>query len=438
MRQIVSALGKRNWVKRAYVVIALCVATAIVSSAQTLTTLVNFNGTDGQEAGIDMPLIQGTNGNLYGTTPIGGSVSPGYGTVFEMNPAGKLTTLYNFCSKQVLPLGIGGAGCTDGAGPTGLVQATDGDFYGATAGGGGASNDTSPGTVFKITPGGKLTTLYSFCSQTNCTDGEYPAAALVQATNGDLYGTTILGGNGNGTVFKITLSGKLTTLYTFCSQTNCTDGGVPNGLVLATDGNFYGTTTEGAPGGTFFKITPAGKLTTLCAAGCGATGKLVQGNDGDFYGTTAQSGTVFKVTPKGKLTTLATVGGYPESGLVLATNGDFYGTTYVGGANNNPSYCQNNGCGSIFKMTPAGVLTTLYNFCSQTNCTDGFWPLGGLMQATNGKLYGTTIAGGAYGYGTVFRLGLGQSAETRPTSGKVGPTVAIAGNNRWTALSTRQ
>ena len=171
-------------------------------------------------------------------------------------PAQTLTTLYSFCSQ---------GGCTDGDYPrAGLVQTTNGDLYGTTAAGGA---NRLGGTVFKITPGGTLTTLYSFCSQTNCTDGSNSFAGLVQAANGDLYGTTGDGGaNGYGAVFKITPSGTLTTLYSFCSQTNCTDGAGPEaGLVQAANGDLYGTTYSGGNNynGTVFKITPTGTLTTL-------------------------------------------------------------------------------------------------------------------------------------------------------------------------------
>ena len=167
MKRIVNVLSKLNWGTRACAVLVLCATTAIALPAQTLTTL------------------------------------------------------YTFCSQT---------GCPDGDGPhAGLVQATNGDLYGTTWGGG----VNGQGTVFKITQGGTLTTLYSFCSQTNCTDGDGPIAGLVQAANGDFFGTTSSGGaNGGGTVFKITPSGTLTTLYSFCSQTNCADGGAPDAVLV--------------------------------------------------------------------------------------------------------------------------------------------------------------------------------------------------------------
>src|ERR1022692_2084630 len=356
-------------------------------------------------------------------------------------PAQTLTTLYSFCSQS---------GCPDGSDPiAGLVQATNGDLYGTTAKGGANGG----GTVFKITPGGTLTTLYSFCSQTNCMDGVEPYAGLVQAANGDLYGTTVAGGaNGYGTVFKITPGGTLTMVYSFCSQTNCADGAYPEaGLVQAANGDLYGTTPQGGAnrGGTIFKITPGGTLTKLysfcsegvypaCTAGLIPDAGLVQAANGDFYGTTEYGGangnygTVFKITPSGTLTTLHrfnyTDGEGPSAGLVQATNGDFYGTTLSGGAN---------GEGTVFKITPSGSLTTLYSFCSQSGCTDGAFPEAGPVQGTHGDFYGTTFNGGANNSGTVFRLsvGLGPFVKPRPPFGKVGAAVKILGTNLTGATS---
>jgi uncharacterized repeat protein (TIGR03803 family) len=162
-----------------------------------------------------------------------------------MTPSGTLTTLYSFCSQS---------NCTDGQGPTGLVRATNGDFYGTTTFGGviGAScpqTSSGCGTVFEITPSGSLTTLYNFCSQSNCSDGDLPFAGLVQATNGDLYGTTYFGGTnetGCGTIFKVTPSGTLTTLYRFCGTDSTDSGMLPEALLIqATDGDIYGTTSGG-------------------------------------------------------------------------------------------------------------------------------------------------------------------------------------------------
>src|ERR1017187_6420338 len=256
MKRIVNALSKLNWGTRACAVLALCAATAIALPAQTatLTTLYQFCSQSGCTDGAnpEAVLVQAANGDLFGTTSGGSFLS--YGTIFKFTPGGTLT-LYSFCSQSR---------CPDGGGPwAGLIQATNGHLYGTTLGGG--ANDE--GTVFRITPSGTLTTLYSFCSQTNCKDGVNPYAGLVQATNGDFYGTTSgAGTHGYGTAFKITPGGALTTLHRFCSQSGCPDGAEPEAvLVQAANGDLYGTTVVGGANlrGTIFKITPSGTLTTL-------------------------------------------------------------------------------------------------------------------------------------------------------------------------------
>lgn len=274
----------------AAVVLAFCVGTAAISSAQAnLTTLVDFDRTNGEWPYLGT-LVQGTDGNLYGTTVLGGHVCGGIlgcGTIFKMTQSGTLTTLYEFCA---LP------GCSDGFGPVGtLVEASNGDFYGVTGCGGTITfcSDYS-GTVFKITPKGALTTLYSFCALANCADGEAPFAGLVQARNGNFYGTTSLGGAyGQGTVFEITSAGDLTTLYNFCSSTNCSDGASPEApLIQATDGDVYGETYAGGDGGygTIFKITQTGKLITLLSFdaidGWGPIGGLIPHHGKTFNDTT--------------------------------------------------------------------------------------------------------------------------------------------------------
>jgi uncharacterized repeat protein (TIGR03803 family) len=384
---------------------------------------VSFNGTNGANPYLES-LVQGLDGNFYGTTLYGGVHHNG--TVFRITPAGTLTTLYSFCSKT---------GCADGYQPfAGLVLATNGNFYGTTAYGG----THGYGTVFRITPAGTLTTLHSFAS----TDGAYLDAGLVQGTDGNFYGTTHSGGaKGLGTVFKITPAGTLTTLHSFCLNwpSTCTDGFYPwAGLIQGTDGNFYGTALGGGANGnygTIFKITPAGMLTTLhsfcskggCTDGTQPYAGLVQGSDGNLYGTTlgggtSLRGTVFKITLAGALTTLhsfaGTDGTGPYAGLVQATDGNFYGTVSGGGAN---------GHGTVFKITPAGTLTTLHSFTG----ADGSGATGGLVQGTNGNFYGTTPYGGTSGNGLVFSLsvGLGPFVKTLPTSGKVAATVFILGTN---------
>jgi len=197
MERIVNALGKSNRCTSACGAFALCFASAITLPAQTFTTLV-FDGADGADP--EAVLVQAADGDLYGTTEMGGA--RGRGTVFKITPSGTLTTLHSFCAQ---------GGCTDGEAPdAGLIQDANGDFYGTTAVGGVSGN----GTVFKIAPSGTLTALYSFCSQSDCTDGLNPKAGLARVTNGDFYGTTLQGGAvGSGTVFRLTRSGTLTTLY---------------------------------------------------------------------------------------------------------------------------------------------------------------------------------------------------------------------------------
>jgi uncharacterized repeat protein (TIGR03803 family) len=248
-------------------------------------------------------LTQGTDGSFYGTTSEGeassGDCPEGCGTVFKITPGGTLTTLHNF-------------GFSDGALPAaGLIQATDGNFYATTAGGGLPFQD---GTIFKITPGGTLTTLHLFDGSNGnffLGDGYSPTGSLVQGTDGNFSGTTEFGPVGAsccGTVFKITPGGTLTTLHRF--EGYPTDGSYPHqaGLVQATDGNFYGTTSGGGAkdAGTVFKITPGGTLTTLYSfngpPADDPQAGLVQATDGNFYGTT--SITIFKITPTGTLTTL--------------------------------------------------------------------------------------------------------------------------------------
>jgi uncharacterized repeat protein (TIGR03803 family) len=401
--------------KMVCIVFVFCAAASVASPAQTLTTLVNFAGANGGFP--TSSLILGTDGNFYGTTAAGGTY--GKGTVFQMSPQGTLRTLYSFCSQL---------NCADGAAPfAGLVQDSRGNFYGTTYSGGVGEGNAS-GTVFQMTPQGNLTTLYRFCSQPNCTDGAEPNGGLVLASDGNLYGTTYIGGNGTGngnyrgTVYKITPSGKLTTLYSFCSQPNCTDGEAPAaGLVLASDGNFYGTTQYGGSSnnwlrGTVYKITPSGKLTTLYSFdgtdGAFPRAELVQAASGDLYGTASYGGTstncgdggcgtVFKISTAGALSTMHSFtgpdGDQPSASLLLAADGNFYGTAVGGGSQN---------WGTVFKMTPGGALSTVYNFCSQSDCTDGAEPAAALVQGPDGNFYGTASAGGANQVGTVFRLSL--------------------------------
>jgi uncharacterized repeat protein (TIGR03803 family) len=412
----------------------LFIATAVMSYAQTYATLASF-GWDAQSG----PLIQGPNGNFYGVTEFSGAGSfciaaNRCGMVFQVTPAGTLTTLYNFCSV---------ANCADGSNPQGsLLLAPNGNFYGTTSGGGANCVGVGGcGTVFELTPAGSLTTLYSFCASAYCRDGDDPAMGLALGPNGNLYGSTRLGGanclkiHGCGTIFEITLAGQLTTIYNFCPEDKCAEGADPNQLLLGSDGNFYDTTqasgTHCSSGecGTVFQLTPTGTLTILhafcseanCADGMRPIAGLVQASNGNFYGTTAAGGancsyfggcgTVFEITAAGQLTTiynfcperkLPCVDGFrPFGALIQASDGNLYGTTSAGGNNGSVS-----GSGTIFRSTLTGGLETLYDFCSQSNCADGSTSESAVVQGSDGSFYGTTIFGGANGGGTVYKLSI--------------------------------
>ncbi|HEV3279657.1 MAG TPA: choice-of-anchor tandem repeat GloVer-containing protein [Terriglobia bacterium] len=445
-------MNRLNRGKEVCLAIVLWATTALALSAQVFSSQHSFDYTDGSLP--QAALVQAANGNLYGATYEGGANGNG-GTIFQITPQGALTTLYNFCSRSA---------CTDGNGPKStLVQDAHGSFYGTTYQGGAYDE----GMVFKLTPSGTLTALYSFCPDSGCPDGALPAAGAVEATNGNFYGTTYGGGASDlGTVFEVTPGGTLTTLYSFCAKTGCTDGSYPSAaLIQASNGNFYGTTLFGGGSkaacsdgcGTAFEITPGGTLTTLysfcshsgCTDGEFPSGSLIQATDGYFYGTTSAGGnsacvsgcgTIFKISPGGTLSILhsfdGTDGSIPDAGLVQGSDGNLYGTTQGGGANGN---------GTAFKINPGGTLTTLYSFCSQggDSCTDGAAPTGALLQDTNGSFYGTTSSGGESnascvgGCGTVFRLGVSLSpfVKAQPGSGQVGNPVAILGTNLTGASS---
>jgi len=455
MKKTVKLHSGPGSLKNSWVLLLFCVAATIPMPAQSFTNLVTFNNTNGgNPLG---SLIQGVDGNLYGTTAGGGP--QGFGTAFQMTTTGNLTVIYNFCSLR---------NCVDGFNPAaGLALGEDGNFYGTTTYGGVGGdycNTTGCGAVFKLTPTGTLTTLYSFCIQTECADGANPLGALVQGANGAFYGTTTRGDpfTNSGTVFEITSTGEFTVRHDLAGS----DGYDPqSALTQGRDGNFYGTAQQGGgptfcPSGscgTIFKMSPSGTFSVLydfcsqgtpCADGSNPVGGLVQGSDGNFYGTTVlgdtnnYSGTIFKITPSGVLTTLyrfcsktnCTDGAAPEGTLVEGTDGNFYGTTEGGGR----PRCVNGstgltGCGTVFRITPAGKLTTLYAFCPQKYCHDGAQPQAGLFQATDGNFYGTTVYGGAHCFnitcGTVYRLsvGLGPFVSLPQPSGKVGQSVQILG-----------
>jgi len=239
----------RKSVQRALLLCLLCAASAISSPAQTFTSLASFNGTNG--ASPEGILVQGVDGNYYGTTYGGGA--SGDGTVFKITAAGTLTTLHSFNG-------------TDGKEPQGgLVLATDGNLYGTTTYGG----TYGYGTVFKITPAGALTSLYSFCGTASCSGLEYPYAGLVLDYFGNLYGTTFFGGEAGG-VFRITTGGSLTVLFTFDS----TNGSNPTSpLALDSVLGIYGTTLDGGASGKGTAFRLSGELLTTLASFDGTDGE---------------------------------------------------------------------------------------------------------------------------------------------------------------------
>ncbi len=424
--------GQRMFPKVGILFVAtLILVGAIPLGAQTFTLLHSFSGTDGSNpyAG----LVQATNGKLVGTTSYGGTHTGG--TIFTISTSGALTSLYSFCTLS---------SCADGTDPRGpVVQASNGNFYGTTSGGGPFS---SPGTIFKITTSGTLTTLYTFCALSGCTDGESPFGGLLLALNGNLYGTTDAGGTHGGTIFDIKPSGgALSTLYNFCTLSMCADGDSPEAtLIQGTDNDLYGTTFGGGSFsyyGTAFKITTSGTFTSLHSFdgtdGDEPVGGLIQAIDGNYYGTTQTDGTygygtVFKLTSSGTFTPLYNFcalsscpdGSFPEAGLIQGTDGNLYGTTFEGGAH---------GDGTVFSITTGGTLTTLHSF----DGTDGNQPWAGLVQDTNGTFYGTTYSGGSSNLGTVFSLsvGLRPFIKIQPPAGKVGEVVDILGTNLSGATS---
>jgi uncharacterized repeat protein (TIGR03803 family) len=426
-------MSKSGWSIKAktYAFLTFWAVTAVCLPAQTFTSLHSFDIKDGQYPW--SPLLQGIDGNFYGTTQNGGSFtnacSGGCGTIFKITPAGALTTVHNFDGRdgsQVV---------------SGLAQDVHGNLYGVTGGGG----TSGVGTVFKMARSGQFTTLFNFSLFT----GYGPQGGLVLASDGNFYGTTDVGGPsagvchpGCGTIFRITPNGRFTLLHTF---NGIPDGGFPLGvLIQAPNGSLYGTASAlGSPNsyGTVFSMTLGGKFTLVHAFnntdGAYPFAGLVLGSDGNFYGQTdlggasayGAYGTVFKMTPAGEVTTLhsfeETDGDNPVANRVEGPDGNFYGTASYGGLY--PNF------GTIFQIAPTGAFTTLHNF----DMTDGSYPYAGLIQGTDGTFYAETFAGGTtssvcpFGCGTVYSvsMGFGPFVEMLPVSAKVGALVDILGTN---------
>ena len=362
--------------------------------AKTEKVLHSFTGgTDGANpyAGV----VLDKKGNLYGMTPLGGSSYSG--TVFKVSPTGTETVLYTF------------TGGTDGANPYGgLVLDQNGNLYGTTSGGGASGL----GTVFQLTPTGTETVLHSFSGGS---DGANPYGSLIFDTQGYLCGTTYYGGTSNlGTVFKMTVSGSETLLYSFTGA----DGAHPlAGVVVDAQNNLYGTTFGGGIGGggngAVFEVSSSGAETVLYSFtgspdGAQPKAGLILDAQGNLYGTTANGGnsvfgTVFKVTPSGTETVLYSFtgggdGSHPDAGLVLDALGNLYGTTSGGGSSNN---------GTVFRVVPSGAETVLYSFAG---IPDGAYPEGGLALKGKKQLYGITYYGGTFNQGSAFKIAIPSKA----------------------------
>jgi uncharacterized repeat protein (TIGR03803 family) len=397
---------------------AVVLCSVAVAGAQTVTTLYSFAG--GKTSGANpwyVTLVQGTNGQLYGTTYNGGS--KGLGTFFEVTTSGTLTVLHSFAG-----------GKTDGANPTGgLTLGTDGNFYGTTQMGGA----NLQGTVFKMTTTGTITLLHSFSS---VFDGAFPWGPPIEGTDGNFYGTASGGKGNNGLVYKVTSSGTYSTLYTLTPAIGSYPIAPPT---QGTDGFLYLPLSLGGANscGSILQLTTAGVLNNSYEFPCGPggafpIGPLVQASNGDFYSTTQDGGTngegtVYQVTTGLAVTVLHSFGAnfgdgaYPGAGLLLATDGNYYGSTAEGGTYDD---------GILFNTTTGGTYKDLYSFNNSVNLMQ-MSPLSPPVQNTNGTLYGVTEFGGTNDEGTIYSLNMGLAPFVNSPlfSGKEGGSVLILGNH---------
>ncbi|HEX3431729.1 MAG TPA: choice-of-anchor tandem repeat GloVer-containing protein [Rhizomicrobium sp.] len=360
-------------------------------------------------------------GNLYGTTEVGGdTLCGGCGTVFEVAPDGTETVLYAFTDGK------------DGGYPlAGVMMDAAGNLVGTTSYGG----NYGAGTVFAVRPNGSERTLYTFCARSNCKDGAYPYAGLIADSVGNLYGTTLAGGNtksaycpvaatpGCGTIFEVATDGKETVLHDFRGRR---DGAYPQAALYAdSGGNLYGTTAGGGSTGcggygcgTVFKVARDGTETIVHAFrdgkqdGAYPVARLIADSAGNLYSTTNKGGaydcgTVFRIATDGSESLLYSFKGkrygdgeFPQAGLLIDASGNLYGTTVNGGTRRRHS----DGDGIIFELATNGTEIVLYPFCSETFCKDGSRPYGDLTWKASDQttLYGTASQNGAHGHGVVF------------------------------------
>ena len=389
---------------------------AIGSSAQTVNTIHNFNGSDGSNPA-NLTLVQGRDAALYGATVYGGTND--IGVIFKITPAGKFTVLRNMY------------GATDGAYPSSLTLAYDGNFYGTTESGGTGDY----GTIFKISPSGTFTVLHNFNG--NGSEGSEPATPPIQASDGNFYGTTDFGGTGNsGTVYKLTPAGALTVLYNF----DPAGGGSGSATGMPTqggDGYLYTLEANGGASscGRILKISTAGVLTNTYDFDCETTGrvpvgKLVRGADGNLYGTTlhggiyncgtgyCEGGLLFQLETNFSYTVLYDFGGKIGEGTepvgsVVGSDGRFYGNDTAGG---------DFGYGTIYRYSLNGVSNDLYSWSSDVEPA-------GLTQHTSGAFYGANYKGGTSNVGTVFNMNVRLSPFIAlvQSQGKTGSTAQILG-----------
>ena len=401
---------------------------------EALFTRNSFSGTHGDGAFPYCRLVQDGAGNLYGTTSGGGFATKcGHcGMVFKLDTTGNEAVLHTF------------GGSADGAYPSaGLVQDGAGNLYGTTNFGGDLTScNGGCGTVFKVDPSGKETVLHRFAGGA---DGAFPIADLVRDAAGNLYGTTYSGGGSNaGTVFTLDVTGRETVLHSFSGGA---DGANPTaGLVQDAAGNLYGTTERGGASGlgVVFKLDATGTETVLHRFAGGADGAspnadLVRDGEGNLYGTTINGGsdvcvlgcgTVFKVDTAGSETVLHRFnqvdGWNPDAGLIRDEAGNLYGTTSQGGAF---------GGGTVFKLDKTGTETVLHNFLGGGFQPDGRVPHADLVRDAAGNLYGTTVAGGTFGVGVVFRLTTAKSTTSTSLTSSLNPSI-YGQKVTWTATVT--
>jgi uncharacterized repeat protein (TIGR03803 family) len=407
-------------------VLSMLALFSAAAHAQIYTPLYELGTHSGDPAYPQGVFAQGRDGNLYSTSSAGGAHANG--AVFQLTPSGTMKVLYSFpYPSPSQPAG-------------GLTLGTDGNLYGTTPNGGPSNS----GTVFMITTGGIPKVLHNF---NGTTEGSVPQIAPIQGTDGNFYGTASNSGIAGqfGTIYKMTPAGGMTPLFEFTGAYAAPNLRYPTVLLQATDGNFYGITPGGQnAAGMVYRITPQGNLSVLHAFpfggsptdGAGPT-DLVQGSDGNFYGTTRYGGpsghgTIFKMSPTGTPYTIlqysqANFPGLEPQSLVQATDGKFYGGTY-GDVACSGTY------GLLFQMTSSGAYTDL--FCKFYNgSANGIHPDDPLLQHTNGTFYSATYEGGGntcvscFGVLYSLKMGLGPFVTFLPAQsvGKVGKTIGILG-----------